>query len=86
MKDNDTMAFPKRINRLFYQIILVTFSLLLALTFSAAQAAQTKVEDLPKEAIKAMYLAQQALQGKKYDEAVTALTEYMKMAKERGLF
>ncbi len=82
MKDNDTMAFPKRINRLFYQIILVTFSLLLALTFSAAQAAQTKVEDLPKEAIKAMYLAQQALQGKKYDEAVTALTEYMKMAKE----
>ena len=44
--------------------------------------AKTKVEDLPKEAIKAMYLAQQALQDKKFDEAISALSEYMKTAQE----
>jgi len=78
MKDNITMTFYKTKKILHHSLLI---SLFLALIIPCVQA-KTKVEDLPKEAIKAMYLAQQALQDKKFNNAITALTEYMKVAQE----
>ncbi len=68
-------------NKITKKILCYTIftAFILSLMIPCVQA-KTKVEDLPKEAIKAMYLAQQALQDKKFDDAITALTEYMKVA------
>jgi tetratricopeptide (TPR) repeat protein len=47
------------------------------LTLATASAEEAAVSDLPKEAIKALYLAQQALQANSQDEAIRVLSEYM---------
>ncbi|MEN8210100.1 MAG: tetratricopeptide repeat protein [Thermodesulfobacteriota bacterium] len=63
-----------------YKLFLKTLCIFMVLFFAFNAQAGTKVADLPKEAIKAMYLAQQALQEKKYDETIIVLEEYMKEA------
>lgn len=62
--------------------IILTLWMTIVLGAMPARAAETDVKDLPKEAIKALYLGQQALQQKKYKEAVQVLDEYMKSATE----
>ncbi len=81
MKDNMTMAFHNRAYIIFYKSLLLCLFLLIF--SSGAYAKETKVADLPKEAIKAMYLGQQALQDKKFDETIKVLSEYMAVAKEK---
>lgn len=49
---------------------------------TAFGAEEANVKNLPKEAIKALYLGQQALQQKNYDEAAKVLGEYMAAATE----
>ena len=51
-----------------------------SLFLSPWAAADTDVSQLPKEAIKALYLAQQALKEEKLDEVIRLLTEYMAAA------
>jgi len=72
------MTFYKTKRLLYHTIFIALFFFMII----PCVQAKTKVEDLPKEAIKAMYLAQQALQDKKFNNAITALTEYMKVAQE----
>jgi tetratricopeptide (TPR) repeat protein len=43
-----------------------------------------KKPDLPKDALKALYLAQQAINDKKYDEAVRELNKYLDTAPEKA--
>ena len=64
----------------YIKISLWTFlTLLFCVTANAKEA---KVADLPKEAIKAMYIAQQALQEKNYNQAIKALETYMAAASQ----
>ena len=71
MKDKITMTFDNITKKILCYTIFTVF--IFSLMIPCVQA-KTKVEDLPKEAIKAMYLAQQALQDKKFNDAITALT------------
>jgi tetratricopeptide (TPR) repeat protein len=59
----------------FFVVCILSFAL-------SAAAEDVSVKDLPKEAVKALYLSQQALQENKFDEVIKALTEYMAQAKE----
>ena len=52
-----------------YFIILILWVAVLPVSALRASAQETKVSDLPKESIKALYLGQQALKEKRYDES-----------------
>ena len=71
------LIYPQRqyITGLIVMVALLIFPV-------AHTAAEIKVSDLPKESIKPLYLAQQALQEKKFDEAIKIVTEYMAVAQE----
>jgi tetratricopeptide (TPR) repeat protein len=66
----------------FSKIIVLILSAILISFFSSPLMAATDVSKLPKEAIKALYLAQQALKEENYDETIKTLTEYMAVATE----
>lgn len=73
------VAFQRTLNRMGLVVVMVLG--LLSVSVSAP-AEEKSVANLPKEAIKALYLAQQALQDNKHADAIKALTEYMAQAKE----
>ncbi len=54
---------------------------LIMLTFPLG-AEETNVSDLPKEAVKALYLAQKELKKNNFDSSIKILTDYMAAAKE----
>jgi len=79
MNMNQMASLKKKTGRC---LVGLAFCVVIVSLFSSATAAATKITDLPKESIKALYLGQQALQEENYDEAIKVLTEYMAQAKE----
>jgi tetratricopeptide (TPR) repeat protein len=63
--------------------LMIVFVFFLSFSFAiVATAENAKVSELPKEAIKALYIAQQALKEKNYEESINVLLKYMETAKE----
>ncbi len=79
IKNNITKVYYNNLPGLFCQGLFILVFLLIVFS-PTVRAADTKAEDLPKEAVKALYLGQQALQEKNYKETIRVLTGYMAQA------
>ena len=64
-------------------LIVILAMVVMPMSAVADQQAEVDVSKLPKEAIKALYLSQQAVQEKNFDESIRVLTEYMAVAQEK---